>query len=203
MPIISRLRGQLDEKTAESVIVFAGGIGFQIQVPLSTLSILPEVGQEVTLRTYLHIREGSLGLYGFATAAEQWMFELLLAVSGVGPKYALNCLSLLSVDQLAVAIGSGDATALQRVPGIGRKTADRMVLELRQRVADFAPTTQHSVASAPNEVLEALMFYGYSATEAASAIATIPTDKALSIEEQTLWALQYFAPVAEQRSRQR
>jgi Holliday junction resolvasome RuvABC DNA-binding subunit len=70
-------------------------------------------------------------------------------------------------------------------------------------VADFAPTTQHSVASAPNEVLEALMFYGYSATEAASAIATIPTDKALSIEEQTLWALQYFAPVAEQRSRQR
>ncbi|HET9320913.1 MAG TPA: Holliday junction branch migration protein RuvA, partial [Bryobacteraceae bacterium] len=93
MPIISKLRGELDERRADAVVLFAGGIGFEVQVPLSTLSRLPDIGQEVTLRTYLQVREGSLGLYGFATAEEQQMFELLLAVSGVGPKYALSCLS--------------------------------------------------------------------------------------------------------------
>lgn len=201
MPIISKLRGELDERRADAVVLFAGGIGFEVQVPLSTLSRLPDIGQEVTLRTYLQVREGSLGLYGFATAEEQQMFELLLAVSGVGPKYALSCLSLLSVDQLATAIASGDAAGLQRVPGIGRKTAERIVLELRQRVQTLAPASTQPSVTSPTEVLEALMFYGYSASEAAAAMATIPTDKPLTVEEQTLWALQYFAPAANQKAR--
>ncbi|HTE86007.1 MAG TPA: Holliday junction branch migration protein RuvA [Dehalococcoidia bacterium] len=197
MPILSRLRGILEEKTADGIILFAGGIGFEVQVPLSTLALLPETGEQTTIRTYLHLREGSIGLFGFATAEEQRMFELLLAVSGVGPRSALNCLSLLSVDQLATAIGSGNASALQRVPGIGRKTADRIVLELRERAEAIVAAAVPTSASASSEVLEALMFYGYSAAEAAAAAATLPKDRSLSIEEQTLWALQYFAPSSE------
>src|SRR5205823_2106179 len=150
------------------------GLGFELQTPLSTLSRLPETGREVTLRTYLHLREGALGLYGFATAEEQRMFELLLTVSGVGPKSALNCLSLLSVERLASAIATGDAEALQRAPGVGRKTAERMVLELRNRVRDLAPAAVSTPAPGQNDVIEALMYYGYSATEAAAAVATIP-----------------------------
>jgi holliday junction DNA helicase RuvA len=201
MSVIAMLRGRIEEKSPESVILFAGGVGFQVLVPLSTLTELPEVGQDATIRTHLHIREGSLGLYGFATADEQAMFELLIDVSGVGPKYALNCLSLFSVGQLAAAIASGDTTALQRVPGVGRKTAERIVLELRQRVGGFGAPTLAAATTSSSAALDALMFYGYSASEAAAALATLPTDQDLSVEEQTLWALRHFAPNVEQRLR--
>jgi len=202
MPILARLRGVLEEKAAEGVLLFAGGLGFEIQVPLSTLVRLPEAGQETTLRTYLHLREGAISLFGFATAEEQRMFELLLTVTGVGPRSALNCLSLLSVDQLATAIASSDASALQRTPGIGRKTADRIVLELRDRVRELSLTPSSAVSNGPgNDVVEALMFYGYSAAEAAAAVATLPTDRSLSLEEQTLWALQSFAPTSDRKVR--
>src|SRR6266568_3821497 len=201
MPILSRLRGVVEEKAAEGVLLFAGGLGFEVQVPLSTLARLPETGEETTLRTYLHLREGAVGLFGFATAEEQRLFELLLTVAGVGPRSALNCLSLLSVDQLSSAIASGDASALQRAPGIGRKTADRIVLELRDRIRELSLTPSSAVPNAPrNDVIEALMFYGYSAAEAAAAVATLPTDRTLSLEEQTLWALQYFAPTSERKA---
>src|SRR6266571_4436511 len=92
MPILSRLRGVVEEKAAEGVLLFAGGLGFEVQVPLSTLARLPETGEETTLRTYLHLREGAVGLFGFATAEEQRLFELLLTVAGVGPRSPLNCL---------------------------------------------------------------------------------------------------------------
>ncbi len=201
MPILSRLRGVVEEKAAEGVLLFAGGLGFEVQVPLSTLARLPETGEETTLRTYLHLREGAVGLFGFATAEEQRLFELLLTVAGVGPRSALNCLSLLSVDQLSSAIASGDASALQRAPGIGRKTADRIVLELRDRVGELSMIPASPTSSASNDVVEALMFYGYSASEAAAAVATLPTDRTLTVEEQTLWALQYFAPTPERKAR--
>jgi Holliday junction DNA helicase RuvA len=201
MPVLSRIRGVIDEKAADALVISVGGLGFEIQAPLSTLSQLPDVGEEVTLRTYLHIREGSLALYGFRTAAEQQMFELLITVTGVGPKSALNCLSLLSVDRLATAIASGDHASLQRVPGVGRRTAERIALELKNRVAGFAEGAVPMNPAARSEVIEALMFYGYSATEAAAAVATIPRDRELSIEEQTMWALQYFAPRNERQAR--
>jgi Holliday junction DNA helicase RuvA len=201
MSVIAMLRGQIEEKTGESVVLVAAGIGFQVLVPLNTLSRLPEVGQEATLRTHLHIREGSLALYGFATADEQSMFELLIEVSGVGPKYALNCLSLFDVDTLAAAIASGDATSLQRVPGIGRKTAERIVLELKGRVGRFEAAASAAGPAMSSAVLEALMYYGYSASEAANALATLPKDSEMSEEEQTLWALRHFASTVEQRTR--
>jgi holliday junction DNA helicase RuvA len=201
MSVIAMLRGRLEEKSPESVILFAGGIGFEVLVPLSTLTRLPDVGHEVTLRTHLHVREGSLALYGFASAEEQAMFELLIDVSGVGPKYALNCLSLLKVEQLAAAIGSSDIASLQRVPGIGRKTAERIVLELRQRVAGFSASLPEGAKVSSSAALDALMFYGYSASEAAAALATVPADQDLTVEQQTLWALRHFAPNVEQRVR--
>jgi Holliday junction DNA helicase RuvA len=201
MPVIAMLRGQLEEKSADTVVLFAGGIGFQVLIPLSTLTRLPEIGQEATLRTHLHIREGSLGLYGFGTAEEQRMFELLIDVSGVGPKYALNCLSLFDVDQLAGAIAAGNTADLQRVPGIGRKTAERIVLELRQKVGGFAIASRDTGSASSSQALDALMFYGYSASEAAAALATIPSDQDLTVEEQTLWALRHFAPTVDQRTR--
>lgn len=200
MSILARIRGTIGEKGSDAVIVFAAGLGFEIQLPLSTLSTLPEAGEEITLRTYLHLREGALGLYGFATDGEQRMFELLLTVTGVGPKAALNCLSLLSVEQLRGAIATGDAESLRRVPGVGRKTADRILLELKNRVQ--APPGSQPVASpsVQDEAVEALMFYGYSASEAAAAVAALPKDRALSVEERTMMALQYFAPGSERRS---
>jgi Holliday junction DNA helicase RuvA len=201
MPILSRVHGVIEEKRADALILFAGGLGFEILVPMSTLSQLPEPGQEATLRTYLHLREGAIGLYGFLTAEEQRMFELLLTVSGVGPKSALSCLSLHSVSQLATAVAAGDIATLQRVPGIGRRTAERIALELKNRVGELSPAGITGRATAnQNEVIEVLMFYGYSASEAAAAVATIPKDRPLTIEEQTMWALRYFAPRSDRKA---
>jgi holliday junction DNA helicase RuvA len=202
MTVLARLRGTIEEKTDESIILFAGGIGFELQTPLSTLRLLPDIGSEVTLRTHLQVREGNIGLYGFATVEEQDVFELLLTVSGVGPRSSLNCLSLLGVDQLQSAIASGNVQALQRVPGIGRRTADRIVLELKERIGRLRPTGIPAPAAGDHqEVIEALMFYGYSAGEASAAVAALPKDDGLTIEEQTMMALRYFAPAAEPRSR--
>jgi Holliday junction DNA helicase RuvA len=200
MPVLSRVRGVVEEKHADALILFAGGLGFEILAPLSTLTQLPELGEEATLRTYLYIREGSIGLYGFATAEELRMFELLLSVSGVGPKSALNCLSLYSVGRLAAAIASGDSDSLQRVPGVGRRTAERIVLELKSRVGDLADSRGPAPAAGRSEVIEALMFYGYSAGEAAAAVGSLPRDRELTVEEQTMLALRYFAARGERKA---
>lgn len=195
MSILARLRGRVEQKRPDGVIVFVGGLGFEVQVPLSTLAALPEAGEEVTLRTYLYIREGTLGLYGFLSEGEQRLFELLLTVGGVGPKAALNCLGHLSPEQLAGAIAQGDATSLQRVPGVGRKMADRMIVELKGRLKDLPQEAYSSAApGAGSVIIEALMFYGHTAAEAAAAIANLPKDRELSEEDQILLALQYFAP---------
>lgn len=195
MSILARLRGRIEQKRPDGVLLFVGGLGFEVQVPLSTLASLPEIGEEVTLRTYLHVREGSIGLYGFLSEGEQRLFELLLTVGGVGPKAALNCLGHLSPEQLAGAIAHGDVAGLQRVPGVGRKMADRMVVELKGRLKDLPQESSSTAALGANTlVIEALIFYGHTAAEAATAIANLPKDRELSEEEQILLALQYFAP---------
>lgn len=199
MSILARLRGTISEKTADSILVFAGGLGFEVQVPASTLRTLPDVGEETTLRTYLHVREGALALFGFASEGEQRMFELLLTVTGVGPKAALNCLSFLSVEQLAGSIAGGDEESLRRIPGVGRRTAERILLELKNRVQQFGAAPSLLPAPGQDEAIEALMFYGYSAAEAAAAVATLPRDRDMSVEERTMLALQYFAPKADRR----
>lgn len=202
MSILARVRGRIEERTADSVIIFAGGLGLELQAPLSTLNALPDGEAEVTLRTYLHVREGALGLYGFLTDAEQRTFELLLGVTGIGPKAALNCLSLLGPEQVAGAIAAGNADSLRRVPGVGRKTAERILLELKGKVAGLPHQAPPPSAAGQSIVVEALMALGHTAAEAAAAAASLPTDRSLSEQEQILLALQYFAPRSEHRMRE-
>jgi Holliday junction DNA helicase RuvA len=132
--VISRLSGVLIEKTLDAVVVDVQGVGFQVAVSLNTLTAIGQVGQPVQLLTYLVVREDALSLYGFATAEERRAFELCIGVSGIGPKLAIALLSGLDGPGLFKAVSEGDAARLKRVPGIGPKTAERLVMELRDKV---------------------------------------------------------------------
>ena len=137
--MIGRIQGILVEKNFPQVIVMCHGVGYEIDVPMSTFYPLPKPGDAVVLFTHLVVREDAHLLFGFLTAAERGAFRQLLKISGVGPKVALAVLSGLSVDDLAAAVASQDAARLTKVPGIGKKTAERLVLELRDRLS-FAPS---------------------------------------------------------------
>lgn len=133
--MIGSLRGKLIEKRPNQILVDVGGVGYQLQVPLSTFSALGALHGDVTVLVHTHLREDQLSLYGFLTAREKQCFELLISASGVGPSLALRILSGMSIDALAPAIQSGDLAQLVRIPGVGRKTAERIVLELRDKMA--------------------------------------------------------------------
>jgi Holliday junction DNA helicase RuvA len=132
--MIAYLRGRLHDKQPQRVVVDVGGVGYDVAVPLSTFYQLGEDGGEVALRIYTHVREDQLALFGFLTASEQTVFERLLGVSGIGPKLALGVLSGIEPTDLVAALERGDVARLTRIPGIGKKTAERMVLELRDRL---------------------------------------------------------------------
>ncbi len=131
--MIAQLRGTLIEKGLDQVIIEVGGVGYLVSISMQTLQALPQQGQEVTLRTYLQVREDAQQLFGFATDQERRAFELCISVSGVGPRLALATLSGLDPGSLAEAIKRGDVTRLTRIPGIGKKTAERLVVELRDK----------------------------------------------------------------------
>jgi Holliday junction DNA helicase RuvA len=137
--MIAWLTGKLQRKAADSVIINVGGVGYQVAVPVSTLNAIADPGEEVTLHIHTHVREDSLTLFGFSTELEKDVFLLLLGVSGIGPKLALTVLSGLSVQDLVTAIRSSDDSRLRGIPGIGRKTAARMCLELKEKVLQLAP----------------------------------------------------------------
>jgi len=160
-------------------------------MPTSTLSTLGAVGEEVELYTHFYLREDNATLYGFATAEELALFQTVTAVSGVGPKLALAMLSAMSAEKLAMAIGSGSTELLSEVPGVGKKMASRLVLELRGKLmaGGLAPA---ELAEENADVLTALTSLGYSVREATGAIATLPQDQKLSLEEKVKLALQYF-----------
>ncbi|HET9578834.1 MAG TPA: Holliday junction branch migration protein RuvA [Usitatibacter sp.] len=178
--MIGRIEGILAEKNPPQVVVMSHGVGYEIDVPMSTFYNLPRTGEPVTLLTHLVVREDAHLLYGFSTAAERTAFRQLLRISGVGPKVALSVLSGLSVDDLAVAVASQDAGRLTRIPGIGKKTAERLVLELRDKlpVAVTTAVTQASIAG--GEVISALLALGYNEREAAAAVKPLPADLALA-----------------------
>lgn len=132
--MIGRLRGQLVVKRPTELLIDVGGTGYEVLVPLSTFEKLPGIGAEVTLVTHLHVREDVMQLYAFAEPAERELFRLVLTVSGVGPKLALAILSGLSVQQFRDAVSAGEAERLRSIPGIGKRTADRLVVELRDRL---------------------------------------------------------------------
>jgi Holliday junction DNA helicase RuvA len=136
--MIGRLKGQLVYKAPPALMVDVGGVGYELSAPMSTFYDLPEVGREVTLFTHYAVKEDGVALYGFLTEAERRLFREVQKVTGVGAKIALAVLSGASVDDFARLVQSGDITALTRIPGIGKKTAERMVVELRDRAADFA-----------------------------------------------------------------
>lgn len=192
--MISRLQGKLEAITADSVIVNVSGVGFQVFLPTSTLSTIGNIGKEVKLFTHLHVREDILALYGFGTADELRLFQIITGVSGIGPKAALSMLSAMDVEQLTMAIATGNADLLTTVPGIGKKIASRIVLELKDKIgAGWISTAVAEVAQENTDVLGALVSLGYSAAEAARAVASLPKTKDQSLEDKIKLALQYFS----------
>lgn len=167
--MIARLRGQIARKGVQDAIIDVGGVGYSVHIPLSTFYRLGPEGETVTLLIYTHVREDALTLFGFLTAAEQFLFERLISVSGVGPKLAINILSGIDAAELRTALRTSDIARMTRVPGVGRKTAERLVLELKDKlpaVEPTEPTQQPAASSAKEDLLSALANLGYSRPEA-------------------------------------
>jgi Holliday junction DNA helicase RuvA len=170
-----------------------GGIGFLVYLPTSTLSSLGSPGEEVHLHTHLQLREDGATLYGFASVEELRFFQILIGVSGLGPKLALAMLSAMNLEKLTMAIATGSTDLLKAIPGVGKKVAERLILELKDKVAKgWAVTPAVELAEENTEVLAALTALGYSVSEASRAVATLPTDSEMSIEDKVKLALQYF-----------
>jgi len=191
--VIASLHGKLESLGSDQAIINVGGIGFQVYMPTTALSTLGTPGDEVKLYTHLHLREDNVALYGFTSAEELWLFQTLIGVSGLGPRLALSMLSALSTEQITMAIATASTDMLTMIPGIGKKVANRIILELKEKIGAAwiaTPTTQ--IAQENTDVLTALTSLGYSAAEATKAVATLPTTTDLSLEEKIKMALQYF-----------
>jgi holliday junction DNA helicase RuvA len=172
--MIGQLRGKLAEKRPNQVLVDVGGVGYVVLVPLSTFAALGELHTEVTLLIHTHVREDALSLYGFVSSREKHLFELLLSASGVGPSLALKILSGMSVDELVPAIRGSDLGRLTKIPGVGRKTAERMVVELKDKLEAVVIEVERPAASSPAgveaDVVSALVNLGYEARIAEKAV---------------------------------
>jgi len=172
--MIGLLRGRLLEKRPNQVILDVGGVGYLVAVPLSTFAALGELHGEVTLLIHTHVREDALALYGFLSQREKHLFELLLGASGVGPSLALKILSGMNVEELVPAIRTGDLGRLTKIPGVGRKTAERMVVELKDKLESVAAEAEKpapaSPAGAEADVKSALVNLGYDERAAVAAV---------------------------------
>ena len=191
--MISHLSGTLFEKSTQSIIIDVGGVGYEVFVPLSTFYALPEHHEPVSLHIHTHVREDALVLFGFSTKLEKSLFLMLVSISGIGPKLSANILSGMGAEELLRAIASGDADRLRAIPGIGKKTAERIALELKDRAAGFSddagmppirtPGTQ--IERQAEDTLSALINLGYSVK-----MAKIAIEKAKSrVTNKTLEAL--------------
>ena len=176
--MIGRLAGRLISKNPPQVLLEVAGIGYEIDVPMSTFYNVPATGEPVTLHTHLVVREDAHVLYGFATLEERAAFRKLIRISGVGARTALSVLSGLSVADLAQAVTLQDTARLTKVPGIGKKTAERLLLELKGKLVDTLPADSKSAGG--NDVLNALLGLGYSEKEALSAVKGLPPGLALT-----------------------
>ena len=172
--MIGYLRGTILEKHPNQVIVEAGGVGYDVTIPVSTFSALPAAGAEVRLRIHTHVREDTLALYGFLTVEEKTLFEKLIGVTGIGPKLAVTVLSGLGTAELVAAIRQGLVEHLVRIPGVGKKTAERMVLELREKVemlgAGAATAPSPALSALDQDVLSALINLGCARPAAEAAV---------------------------------
>jgi Holliday junction DNA helicase RuvA len=190
--MIDLLKGEIAALKGDSVIVLVGGVGFRVFVPVSTLGQLGEVGNPVTLHTYLAVREDALMLYGFSTEDEKACFLLLITVSGIGPKLGITILSRLTPEQVRSAISREDLSTLQRVPGIGKKIAEKIVFELRNKVGLVGGDGGIVISEVDKDVLAALTAMGYSLAEAQTAVAAIPRETPQDLNMRIVIALQYF-----------
>ncbi len=191
--MIASLNGKVESLGTDGAIINVGGIGFQVYMPTSTLSTLGAVGEEVKIYTHFYLREDNATLYGFGSAEELGLFQALIGVSGLGPKLAVAMLSAMDAEKLTMAIATGNADLLAEVPGIGKKMANRLILELKEKIgAGWITTPAAQLAQENTEVLAALTAMGYSVSEANRAVATLPTTSDLPLEEKIKLALQYF-----------
>jgi Holliday junction DNA helicase RuvA len=169
--VIGALRGKLHEKTPEYVVIDVHGVGYKVQVPLSTYYELGERGDEVLLRIHTHVRDDAIQLYGFKDRPQQQLFEHLISVAGIGPRLAVTILSGMEVDVLTAAIADGDIARLSTIPGVGKKTAERMALELKDKVEALAPAAAPSSPRGVRvDVLSALENLGYRPRDAERAL---------------------------------
>jgi len=179
--MIGRLSGLLAQKSPPLVLVDVHGVGFEVDVPMSTFYNLPALGEKVVLLTHFVVREDAQVLFGFLTEPERATFRLLVKISGVGPRTALSILSGLSVDELAQAVTRQDGARLVKVPGIGKKTAERLLLELKGKLGpDLALPTSTPVSDTQVDITQALQALGYSDREAAAALKALPADVGVS-----------------------
>lgn len=195
--MIAALRGTLLTQALDHVVIEAAGVGYQVWVPRPVVQRLGGVGDEVRLLTHLIVREDAMTLYGFTSNEERSFFELLLTVSGVGPKVALALLSAAPIDQLQIAIANENTAVLAQAPGVGKKTAARLVLELKTKIAQLGqlpPTaeTSSTLGRVNAEVQEVLQSLGYSPLEAQAAVSSLPANAPTEIEERLRAALSYF-----------
>lgn len=191
--MIAAIEGRVEYRGSDHVVLQVGPIALKVSVPAALLGELGPVGSTVRLHTHLYVREDQLSLFGFATPGQLSFFELLLSVSGIGPKAALAVLSAASVEELQSAIAREDAAYLSLIPGIGKKTAARLILELRGKI-DISHVLN---ATSPgrqehDEVYQALLGLGYTTVEAQAAVRSLPSDGQLDLSQQITLALRYF-----------
>jgi Holliday junction DNA helicase RuvA len=190
--MIGKLSGTLSEKNPPQVLVDCQGVGYEVDVPMSTFYNLPAVGEKVSLLTHFVVREDAQILYGFGSSEERAAFRQLIKISGVGPRMALGVLSGMSVAELAQAITLQEAGRLVKIPGIGKKTAERLLLELKGKMgADLGPATATAADSTQNDILQALVALGYSDKEAALSLKALPAG--VSVSEGIKFALKALA----------
>ena len=188
--MIATLEGMLESRGNDSVVINVGGIGFRVYVPSSTLNQLGAVNGKVSLYTHLHVREDNVSLYGFASSEELALFKSLISVSGIGCRLALAVLAAFSPEQLIMAITSGDIDLLSQAPGMGKKMASRLVVELKGKLEKEWEEVALPLAPESGDVISALTSLGYSVTEATRAVSKIPGSEGLSLEEKVRMALQ-------------
>lgn len=197
--MIGRLRGTLVRKEPPALMIDVGGVGYEIEAPMTTFYDLPAVGESVTLHTHLIVREDAHLLYGFARESQRRQFRALLKVNGVGPRVALAVLSGLSEDELVRCVSEEDVARLTQVPGIGRKTAERLIVELRDKLTSETAVTAGVAISAPaerdpvSEAVSALIALGYKPPEASRAVRGVPNQQGMSTEELIRHALRAMA----------
>jgi Holliday junction DNA helicase RuvA len=201
--MIARISGRLSEKSPTRIVVEVSGLGYELHIPLSTFDKLGAVGENVNVLTYLHVREDALQLFGFATAMEKQLFQDLLSVTGIGPKVAQSILSSCSVETFCRSILQNDPASLTTIPGIGKKTAERLVLELRDRLArwpsrpempdETSTTPKAETSSLQEESILALVSLGYARTSAQKAVEKVIQESGdLALEELIKRALRYM-----------